>query len=44
MMLLVNILCWFGIHEPMKYTEVVFYGKRFQKCRQCGKLLDTIEQ
>ena len=42
-MLLANILCWFGIHEPMKYTEVIFYGKRFQKCRRCGKLLDTIE-
>lgn len=39
-----NLLCRLGIHKPKKYVEVIFYGKRFQKCERCGRLLDRIKQ
>jgi len=38
-----NLLCLLGFHKPMNYTEVILYGKRFKKCKRCGKLLDIIE-
>ena len=38
-----SILCRIGIHKPCKCKEIIFYGKRFQVCERCGKLLDTIK-
>lgn len=34
-----SIRCLFGLHEPMKYTEVLYRGRRWKKCHRCGKLL-----
>lgn len=43
MSLFKSIKCMIGLHEPMKHTIVVFYGKEFRKCRNCGKLLEIKE-
>lgn len=42
-----RIKCLLGFHEPMKFTRVILYRKEFkefQKCRNCGKLLEPKEK
>lgn len=39
-----RIKCLLGFHEPMKFTRVILYGKEFQKCRNCGRLLEPKEK
>jgi len=43
MSLFKSIKCFLGLHEPMKRVRVIFYGKEFQKCRNCGRLLEPKE-
>lgn len=39
-----RIKCLLGFHEPLKFTRVILYGKEFQECRNCGRLLEPKEK